>query len=339
MKFTLVITTFNSEKYIEEAIKSALIQTRKPDEIIISDDNSSDRTIEICTRFIPEVQIVINKNGPSGYVNAYNYALKIGTGDYITILHYDDYLTPEFFQNVERAFNEHPECRFLYVGCNYVNKINVEIKPYPWPKSKEAKRIAGSEYAKKYLKSIINSNHIHRCPGVVINRSLINDGMLFREQAGIINDDDFFLRAGKYTDILGIDFPFASVRLHDESETGKLEKLALQLAGGWHFQYEEYIYGNTILDEECGLLLLSFAFNDLTTALNYSLKNNSDQDVIKIREIMNKLEKLSGKKIENEIRYFYRRHLWYLFKNNKTDKAKLLNKLILSGRGIKSTFK
>jgi len=336
MKFTVIITTYNSEKYIEQAIRSVLDQVRKPDAIIISDDNSKDSTIDICSKYIPKEHIIINRTGPSGYINAYNFALSIDIDDYLTILHYDDYLHQDFLLNVEKAFQKYPDCRFLYVGCNYVDEDNVVIKPYPYSISAEVRRMSGLEYARKYLNSIDKGYHIHRCPGVVIHKSLIKDGLHFRTDAGIINDDDFFLRVGKYTDVLGFDFPYASVRLHGESETGKLEKLSFQLARDWLFQYKEFSNGNTLLEKSDGDLILKFSFNDLSTSLQYALKKNSRKDMIELKGILEQLESLSGREIENEIRYFYRKHLWRLFKADKIFQARFLNSLLLIGRKIKS---
>ena len=47
MKFTIVIPTYNGSAYVEEALRSAMNQTRKADAIIVSDDNSTDNTLEI----------------------------------------------------------------------------------------------------------------------------------------------------------------------------------------------------------------------------------------------------------------------------------------------------
>ena len=52
MKISVIVTTFNGEKYIEEQLLSILRQTRQPDEVLISDDCSSDGTESIVKRFI-----------------------------------------------------------------------------------------------------------------------------------------------------------------------------------------------------------------------------------------------------------------------------------------------
>lgn len=51
MKLTVYIPCYNAEKYLEQAIRSLLDQTRTPDEILIIDDGSTDKTTEIASRF------------------------------------------------------------------------------------------------------------------------------------------------------------------------------------------------------------------------------------------------------------------------------------------------
>ena len=50
-KVSIIIPTYNSEKYIEETIESALSQSYKNMEVIISDDNSKDNTMNIISKY------------------------------------------------------------------------------------------------------------------------------------------------------------------------------------------------------------------------------------------------------------------------------------------------
>ena len=54
MKISIAMTTYNGEAYIEKQILSLLNQTRKADEIIICDDRSSDRTVELIEKIKQE---------------------------------------------------------------------------------------------------------------------------------------------------------------------------------------------------------------------------------------------------------------------------------------------
>lgn len=66
MTFSIVIPTYNGADFIEQALLSALNQSRPADEIVISDDNSSDDTLAICQKYTDRIKIYRNLQGPSG---------------------------------------------------------------------------------------------------------------------------------------------------------------------------------------------------------------------------------------------------------------------------------
>ena len=58
MKISIVIPVFNVEKYIGECLESVINQTRKPDEVIIVDDSSTDDSAEICKSYIENADYI-----------------------------------------------------------------------------------------------------------------------------------------------------------------------------------------------------------------------------------------------------------------------------------------
>ena len=58
----------------------------------------------------------------------------------------------------------------------------------------------------------------------------------YRKEAGLIADDDFFLRVGEYTDVIEISEPLASFRQHGGSATAKVESLSHRLARDYIYQ-------------------------------------------------------------------------------------------------------
>lgn len=88
---SILIPAYNAEKWLEEAIGSALAQTWQRRELIIVDDGSQDETLKIARRFASKhVKVVTQANrGPS---EARNRALEIAQGDYIQWLDADDLL-------------------------------------------------------------------------------------------------------------------------------------------------------------------------------------------------------------------------------------------------------
>jgi len=97
---SLIIITYNQEKFIEETITGALSQTYSPLEIIISDDNSTDNNFQTIERMVSEYsgshKILINRNSRNlGMGEHINKALSLSNGELIIINGGDDISSPE----------------------------------------------------------------------------------------------------------------------------------------------------------------------------------------------------------------------------------------------------
>lgn len=121
MIFSIVIPAYNGAKYIEKAILSALSQTRKADEIVVHDDNSTDSTRQICEKYIHEIVYYLNPDGPSGFVNGWNKSISHAKSDFIAILHQDDLLYPTYLEEAEQALISNPDVRHLFALCDYID--------------------------------------------------------------------------------------------------------------------------------------------------------------------------------------------------------------------------
>lgn len=251
IKISVVIPAYNGEKYLRACIESVLNQVRAPDEILIVDDASTDNTSVIAKsdEYSGRIKYYYN-NEPTGFVDAWNRAIGFATGDYVTILHQDDMLASDYHYHVERALNRYPQVLHVYSACNYIDSSGKEIKSSPGPHSLDPVLFSGRQYARNYMRSAANNSHIHRCPGVTTSRELLLEKCTYRKEAGHIADDDFFLRVGAFTDVIGISEPLASYRNHSQSETGKLENLSLQLARDYVYQAGYHRGVESLLDIE-----------------------------------------------------------------------------------------
>jgi glycosyltransferase involved in cell wall biosynthesis len=91
---SILIPAYNAEKWIADAIRSAMAQTWEPKEIIIVDDGSTDRTLAIARQFAcDEVRVVEQEN--EGAAAARNTAFSLSHGDYIQWLDADDLLSSD----------------------------------------------------------------------------------------------------------------------------------------------------------------------------------------------------------------------------------------------------
>ena len=93
MLVSVIIPCYNAERWIDEAIQSALNQTYSPVEVIVVDDGSSDGSWKKIQEFGSRV---IAETGPNrGGSAARNRGFVLSRGDYIQFLDADDYLLPK----------------------------------------------------------------------------------------------------------------------------------------------------------------------------------------------------------------------------------------------------
>ena len=96
---SIISPTYNHEKYIEDCIQSAQLQTYTNWEMIIVDDGSTDNTFNIAKSIAesdPRIRVYTQKNiGIFRLAETYNFALSISKGKYIAVLEGDDVWLPE----------------------------------------------------------------------------------------------------------------------------------------------------------------------------------------------------------------------------------------------------
>jgi len=115
---SIVTCTFNSEKYLKNALKSIESQTYQPIEHIINDAYSTDSTLEIIQEYIERnknrYSIKFIQSEPKGVGNALNVATKEATGEIIHYLHSDDYyLNQTSLEKVAEIFNNRRDLVWL----------------------------------------------------------------------------------------------------------------------------------------------------------------------------------------------------------------------------------
>ncbi|MCL1839709.1 glycosyltransferase [Candidatus Saccharibacteria bacterium] len=87
-KVSIVIPVYNGEKYMREAIDSALAQTYKNIEVVVVNDGSTDRTDEIARSYGAKIKYLKKKNG--GVSTALNMGIRHMSGDFFSWLSHDD---------------------------------------------------------------------------------------------------------------------------------------------------------------------------------------------------------------------------------------------------------
>lgn len=119
MLFSIIMPAYNAEKFIEFSIKSVLAQTVSSWELVIVDDGSYDKTVNICEKYSEKdsrIKIVRCKN--SGVSNARNIGISNAAGEYIVFLDSDDSLTENCIEIYQRIIKE--SCQDVIISNYYV---------------------------------------------------------------------------------------------------------------------------------------------------------------------------------------------------------------------------
>lgn len=105
---SILIDTYNQERFIEEAVSSVIAQDFPvvAREILVVDDGSTDRTPEILAKFASQIRILRKPNGGQG--SAFNHAIPQCRGEIIAFLDGDDWWAPNKLSTVVNAFSAHP---------------------------------------------------------------------------------------------------------------------------------------------------------------------------------------------------------------------------------------
>lgn len=111
---TVLITTHNYGRFIEEAIESALSQDFPPDqvEILVVDDGSTDDTAERVKSYGSRIRYLYKPNG--GQASALNFGIAHAYGEIVALLDADDLFLPGKLRRVAEAFQQDPSLGMVY---------------------------------------------------------------------------------------------------------------------------------------------------------------------------------------------------------------------------------
>lgn len=194
-KISVVVAVYNKENYLRKCFDSIINQKYKNLEIILVNDGSTDNSKEICEEYEKKdnrIKFIDSIN--QGASSARNLGLKNVTGDYISFIDADDFISENFYTYL---YNYMIKCNADIVECNSV-KVNAEIENteniYYIPEKEEVVetnnigallRLYGDE-EEFYGKTIVVWNKLYK--------RKIFDNILF-EPGRIIDDECFTYKA------------------------------------------------------------------------------------------------------------------------------------------------
>lgn len=123
MKISVVISSYNGEEYIKEELESIKNQTVSPDEVLIFDDGSSDKTVLLAQQYILSNNLeswkVINNKENKGWKRNFMEGIKKASGDIVFVADQDDIWMPDRIKHMSEVMREKTD--ILLLACKYQN--------------------------------------------------------------------------------------------------------------------------------------------------------------------------------------------------------------------------
>lgn len=124
--FSVIIPNYNSEKYIEKCIKSVLEQTYKDFEIIVCDDISTDKSVDIIKKLLRKKDTLIVNTTKRLSGGTRNECIKHAKGEYIVCIDCDDYLIDnQVLQNLKEHIEDTNYPDIVYTGYEMITKDGI----------------------------------------------------------------------------------------------------------------------------------------------------------------------------------------------------------------------
>lgn len=183
-KVSVLLLTYNQEKYIKECINSILNQTYQDFEIIINNDCSTDKTLEKINEFDDERIKVITPEYNQGINAALTNLCYQATGEYVVFFAGDDMLKEKHLETTINYLESHPDIDTVYVNVTPIDE-NGDIR---------------TDLGKDFNKTINSStvNQLHQAfmhgnfaisPGMVVRKTAIEK--ILPLPYSIVNNQDF----------------------------------------------------------------------------------------------------------------------------------------------------
>ena len=203
---SVVIPAYDSERYLAEAIRSVLVQTHRPLEIIVVDDGSTDGTVGVARRFGTLVHVI--RRGHAGIAATRNVGIAAATGELVAFLDSDDVWLPDKLARQVALVEADPDVEIVFGGVEqFVSDEFVGTIASQPPSAEEAGRIPSTflvrastlarvgpqredlglgDFIDWYDRAVSAGCHVAQVEGVVARRRIhdANAGRRLRESRG-----------------------------------------------------------------------------------------------------------------------------------------------------------
>jgi glycosyltransferase involved in cell wall biosynthesis len=230
-KVTVVIPVYNTAKYVEEAVASA-IQLSQTGEVILIDDGSTDDSLQICENIAMKNHQVRVLRHPSrmnlGAAASRNAGIQAAKFNFISFLDADDYYLPNRFVKDQEIFSANPDIDGVY-GCNMAvfeneNARNQFLKHYPSERTTISKHLSSNELFKPLLFGGYGRFHTS---AITLHKRAFQKSGLFNLGIRYVEDTELWLKLSLKSKLVpgSIGEPISVRRVHETNSIHNREKV------------------------------------------------------------------------------------------------------------------
>lgn len=212
LMLSVIMPTYNGDKFISAALESVRAQYNEEIELIVVDDGSSDRTLDIVHSFLKLIPIRLLTTGRSGnWVAVSNLGLREAKGDWACFLHQDDLWLPGRFARLRHEM-EIAEGSLVIHDAIFIGRNGERLGPWTCPLPE------GVVPSDPFIEHLLVQNFIAIPSPVFRRRAAIDSGGL-DEGLWYAADWDFWLRLGALGPVRFVAETLSAFRIHSESQT------------------------------------------------------------------------------------------------------------------------
>lgn len=200
---SVVVSCYNHENYLSEAIESVLAQTYPHFEIIVVDDGSTDGSWDVARGFSAVRCIKQDNQGTPAATR--NRGLQESRGEYVVFLDGDDRLLSQALEIGVRHLESHPDCAFAAGRCQSMSSDRKSLTNFP------------SNAETDHYRALLLKNYILTPGSVIFRRAAVDELKGFNPSLEIKGSDDYdmYLRIAARWPVYYHDDPVLEYREHD----------------------------------------------------------------------------------------------------------------------------
>lgn len=202
-RVSILMPTYNGERYIARAIDSVLSQTFTALELIVCDDASTDRTPDILASYQDPRLVVVRNEQNRGVVGSRNRAFAMARGEYAALLDHDDLCRPQRIERQIAYLDAHPQTVLLATAGHELRDGALTLPPHP---PVATPRLIA--WNLRLANQLIASSIMFRSE--VVRRL----GCFMREDFAYADDYEFYHRIGRLGEIARLDERLLIYRRH-----------------------------------------------------------------------------------------------------------------------------